>query len=66
MKTWESACDKPEKLNTPACKASFENIGRFQELMENMQGWNLKFYAGSQAPKISESSILEAVATYEK
>lgn len=66
MKVWEGACDKPEKLNTLGCKASLANIGQFQELMSNMQGWNLKFYASAAAPKISESSILDAVTTYGK
>lgn len=66
MKTWEAQCEKMGKLNAPECKSSFENMGRLQELMENMLSWNVKYYASAQATKISESAILEAVAAYGK
>ncbi|MFS4458276.1 hypothetical protein [Bdellovibrio sp. HCB2-146] len=66
MKTWEVACDKSGKLNTPECKASFENIGRLQELMSDLLSWNVKYYASAHAPKISESTVVEVVKAYEK
>lgn len=66
MGEWVIQCDKSGKMNSASCKATLESVGQFQELMSNFLVWNLKFYGGPEVPKVNESTIREAAASYGK